>query len=173
MQPEIVWAQRKNIVLITIRVHDAINPEIKLADNTFTFKGKSADQQNSFDLTLELYGEVDAKDELSKYVIRPRGIDIALKKKDESVWWPRLAKTTKKLHYISVDWNRWVDEDEEDEKPAYPDFGMDGMNFNNDDDDDDDDEMDDVTPAVEENADATPDAEATPAEEVVNTDPVD
>jgi len=123
MQPSVIWAQRKDgNVLVTVRVHDAIEPVVKITPTTFNFVGTSDSRSNKFDLTIELFNEIDV--EQSRYLVKPRGIEIVLKKNDTSVWWPRLAKTTKKLHYISVDWDRWVDEDDEDEQK--PGFNWDG-----------------------------------------------
>lgn len=148
MQPAIVWAQRKDgNVLVTIRVHDCIDPYIKLNPTTLTFRGESDNKENKFDLTLELYKETIVDE--SKYNVKPRGIEIILKKKDTSIWWPRLAKTTKKLHYITVDWDRWIDEDDEEEKNGY-DWQNQGMNFGDmgEDDDDADDGMEEAAPSA-------------------------
>ena len=164
MQPNIIWAQRKDIVMITIQVHDAVDPVIKLEDKAFIFTGKSANQEFSFNTRVDLFGEVDAADEQSKYIVRPRGIEIKLKKKDDTVWWPRLSSNTKELHYISVGWNHWVDEDEEDEAPAQGfDWDGQGMDFGDYGDDDSDDDMEDVPPEGDEPApEASPEGEVPP-----------
>lgn len=148
MQPAIVWAQHKDgNVLVTIRVHDCIDPVVKLNGTTFTFTGESDNHEHKFNVTLELYEETLVEE--SKYLVRPRGIEIVMKKKDTSIWWPRLAKTTKKLHYVSVDWDKWVDEDDEEEKQGFNWGGADGMDFGGmEDDDDDDDGMEEAAPSA-------------------------
>ena len=145
MQPSIVWAQRKDgKVLITVAVHDAVEPVVKLTPTAFTFQGFDDTKEHKYDVTLELFEEVVVEE--SSYLVRPRGIEISLKKKDTTIWWPRLSKNTRKLHYVSVDWNRWVDEDDDEEAK---DFGWDnGMNFDEDYSDDADD--DPAAPAPEE-----------------------
>jgi prostaglandin-E synthase len=154
MQAPIIWAQRKDKVLVTINVLDITDQVLKIEDGKFVFSGKSGDK--SYTADLELFGEIIQAD--SHFVVRHRGLEIALAKKDKAVWWPRLAKTTSKLHYVSVDWNRWVDSSEdEDAKP--------GFNFNPDEmgdlggpagDDSSDDDLEDVppeTPGTEPDAD--------------------
>ena len=134
MQPSIIWAQRKDgNVLVTIRVHDAQDPKITLTATSFTFTGASDNGEYKYNTTIELFEEIVVEE--SSYLVRPRGIEMKLKKKDTTIWWPRLAKTTKKLHYVTVDWDRWVDEDDdEDEKKGF-DWGDEGMNFGDMDDD--------------------------------------
>ena len=141
MQPSVIWAQRKDgNILVTVRVHDAIEPIVKITPTTFNFKGTSDSKENHFDLNIELFNEIVVEE--SKYLVRPRGIEIILKKKDANVWWTRLAKTNKKLHYISVDWDKWIDEDDEpDEKPAFN-WDQEGNHFS----DDEDDEMQESIP---------------------------
>lgn len=141
MQPTVIWAQHKDVVLVTVTVHDAIKPNVTISKDSFTFTGKSSDNVNDFNLNLELFAEIDPTQ--SKFIVRPRGTEIVLHKVDDKVWWPRLAKTTKKLHYVSVDWNRWIDSESDDEGNGVGDFG--GPDFYGDDDEDDDD-MEDVSP---------------------------
>lgn len=152
MQPSIVWAQRKDgDVLVTVAVHDAQDPKISLTATSFTFTGASDNGENKYNTTIELFEEIVVEE--SHYLVRPRGIEMKLRKKDTSIWWPRLAKTTKKLHYVSVDWNRWVDEDDEDDKKN--DFGWDGsegMNFDDDDSSSDDDMAEAAPEAAPEDA---------------------
>ncbi len=38
------------------------------------------------------------------------------KKDKEASYWPRLTKGTAKLNNITVDWNKYIDEDEENEE---------------------------------------------------------
>jgi prostaglandin-E synthase len=164
MQPSIKWAQRKEgNVLVTIEVHDAQDPKISLTANSFTFTGASDKGDIKFNTTIELFEEIVVEE--SHYLVRPRGIEMKLMKKDTSIWWPRLAKTTKKLHYVTVDWNRWVDEDDEEEKKN--DFAWDGQGMNFDDDDDDDDSSDDdMVEAQEEKPEADAKEEDKPTEPV-------
>ena len=153
MQAQIAWAQRKEKVLATVQVLDVKDPVLKIEGNKFTFSGKS--RETEYRCEVELFAEIDESE--SRYVVRQRGVEISLKKKDESIWWPRLAKTTTKLHWISVDWAKWVDSsDDEDEKPDFMWDPSEMASFGGDDDDeeDDDDGMVDVQP--EEDSKETP-----------------
>ena len=164
MQPSIIWAQHKDgNVLVTIQVHDAQDPKVSLTSTTFTFTGASDNGEYKYNTTVELFEEIVVEE--SSYLVRPRGIEMKLKKKDTSIWWPRLAKTTKKLHYITVDWNRWVDEDDDEDEQKGFDWGGDGMNFEDESSSDDDDAGE---AAPEEPA---PAAEAPPA--ASNDEPVE
>jgi hypothetical protein len=113
------WAQRKDKVLVTVGVIDVRDPVLTIEGTNFTFSGKAG--ETSYANTVELYAEVDHH--ASKYLVRPRGVEIALVKKDASVWWPRLAKGMAKLHWLTVDWSRWVDSS--DDERAKPDFNWD------------------------------------------------
>ncbi|KAH9614230.1 hypothetical protein KSS87_022837 [Heliosperma pusillum] len=46
--------------------------------------------------------------------------------KEEKKWWNKLLKEGKPPHYVKVDWDKWVDEDD-DTGAAEPDLG--GMDF--------------------------------------------
>ncbi|EAY06282.1 hypothetical protein TVAG_475160 [Trichomonas vaginalis G3] len=165
MQPSIVWAQRKDgRVLVTVRVHDCVDPVIKFTNTTLAFTGESDNKEHKFNVNLELYEEIIAEE--CKYLARARGIEVVLKKKDASVWWPRLAKTTKKLSYVTVDWDKWVDEDDDEDEKNDMDFG--GMNFE-DDDSDDDDDMQEAAPSEAPAAEAAAPA-ASEAPATTNTD---
>ena len=66
---------------------------------------------------MEFFAEV-VKDE-SKFNTKGRNPIITISKKDkEAEYWPRITKEKVKNSRITVDWNKWVDEDEEDEAPA-------------------------------------------------------
>ena len=125
LHPEIKWAQRKDRVLLTVDLHDASDVKVSFEnDDTLHFRGVS--DGAVYESDLQFYDIIDAK--ASTYKILPRSIQINVmkKKKDDDdtdgmKFWPRLLKdkTMEKNKYeLTVDWNRWVDEDEEDEIPA-------------------------------------------------------
>jgi hypothetical protein len=51
----------------------------------------------------------------SKHVIRGRNIVFQIEKKDAQ-WWERLTKEPGKVAWLTVDWNRWKDEDDSDDE---------------------------------------------------------
>lgn len=54
-----------------------------------------------------------------------------LKKKDtDAEFWPRLTKIKGRYHYITIDWNKWKDEDESEGEEEGPQGGLPpGMDF--------------------------------------------
>lgn len=131
LHPEIKWAQRKDRVLLTVDLHDASDVTVSFEnDDTLHFRGVSDGM--SYEADLQFYDSIDAK--ASTYKILPRSIQINIMKKqkgdsasggnsdkDGPKFWPHLLKDKameKNKYELTVDWNRWVDEDEEDEVPA-------------------------------------------------------
>jgi len=65
---------------------------------------------------MEFFAEVVKAD--SKFNAKGRNPIITIAKKDtEAEYWPRITKEKVKNSRITVDWNKWVDEDEEGEAP--------------------------------------------------------
>jgi hypothetical protein len=110
------WAQRKEKVLVTIDVIDVQDPVLKIEGNKFTFSGRAG--ETTYASNIELFSDID--ETASRFVVRHRGIEVILAKKDTKVWWPRLLKATGKFHSITVDWSRWVDSS--DDEPSKPEF---------------------------------------------------
>jgi len=163
MHPEVKWAERKDVLLVTIVCPDAKDPVIEiLPEGKLTFSAKSGDSTLAFD--LELNGEVDP--EKTTKAVTARQIELKIPKKTEG-FWGKLWKCPKKPQYIAVDWSRWVDEDDVRESEDLGGFGgmeglggmggMGGMNFE---------EMmknmpqDDMGPGDEEDEDEMPPLEA-------------
>jgi len=115
LHPSVIWAQRKNCVFLTICLDDCKDPDIKMESSSVTFKGKGGSEQKEHEALIELFGPVDA--EASKYWVRPRNIEFLLKKADgEDNFWPRLTKSSAKVPWVKVDFDKWHDEDESDEE---------------------------------------------------------
>ena len=71
---------------------------------------------------MEFFAELDK--ESSAWNIKGRNVIINLAKKDtDAEYWPRLTKAKVKNSKITVDWSKWVDED--DEGAAGDDMGQD------------------------------------------------
>ncbi|KAH0787034.1 HSP20-like chaperone [Histomonas meleagridis] len=108
-----MWAQGRTTVYVTIKLQDVQDEEIQFNPNCFIFKGRTVSPDQKYDLNLELFDEIDPTDKETRYVKYGRYIQLNLRKRNSSVWWPRLAKTTQKLHYVKIDWEKWVDDDED------------------------------------------------------------
>ena len=123
VHPPINWAQRNDVVLITIPLQDATDVQIALTEN-FTFSATSAGK--SYSCTVPLFDKVVPEE--SSHVIRPRQIELKIRKADtEKEYWPRLTKEKSKSAYIQIDWNKWKDEDEVEGGSAGEDLGDFGM----------------------------------------------
>lgn len=126
MIPRVLWAQRKDIVYITFEVFEVKDEKIEINDNVIKFYGVRGSDGAKFAVSLELFGAIDAGK--SKFNVGQREVSLILAKADtDAPYWPRLIKSTQKMHYIHTDFSKWIDEDEEDEMHEDPGMG----NFGN------------------------------------------
>ncbi|XP_043229604.1 co-chaperone protein daf-41-like isoform X1 [Amphibalanus amphitrite] len=126
MHPSISWAQRSNLIFLTINVEDVTKPEIKVEENRLYFKGTGGSDKKTYEADLELYGSVNAED--SKQQISDRNIQLVLMKKTEGPYWPRLLKDSAKVHWLKVDFGKWKDEDDsDDDENAGSDMNLEAM----------------------------------------------
>lgn len=122
LHPILQWAQRPDLVLITVPLQDAANVTVTIKD-TLSIEFESEGKKYAASLTL--FDEVVPEE--SSHVVRPRQIELKLQKKNtDAEYWPRLTKEKVKNSNIQIDWNRWVDEDEVKEGENLGDFGMGG-----------------------------------------------
>ncbi|CAD2216960.1 hypothetical protein AGDE_05616 [Angomonas deanei] len=125
--PPLKWAQRPEYVLLTVDLQDAKEVRIQLAEAGAVFVFSCEAGGKSYACRLELYRPVESEE--SHHVVRPRQVELKLKKKqtDDEEEWPRLTKVKNyQQSFIKVDWSRWKDADEVDEQEDLDDFGMGG-----------------------------------------------
>ncbi|KAL8491428.1 hypothetical protein ACS0TY_023161 [Phlomoides rotata] len=116
--PLVKWAQRSDILFITVELPDAKDVKLNLdPEGKFSFSATSGADNIPYEIDLDLYDKVNVNE--SKASITSRNV-VYLVKKAESQWWSRLLKQEGKPPvFLKVDWNKWVDEDDdEDEKPG-------------------------------------------------------
>lgn len=158
VHPPVSWAQRTDVIFVTIEVSDVQkNPEIVLEDRKLTFRGKGGTEGQTYEIVMEFYGEISKSD--SKYAVRDRHVEFILKRKEAGSYWPRLLKATTKQHWLKVDFQKWRDESDSEEEEdtrgldqMLKDMGgindtlpnMDDINAEEEEDDSDDDEMPDL-----------------------------
>ncbi|XP_071738321.1 uncharacterized protein OsI_027940 [Rutidosis leptorrhynchoides] len=122
--PEIKWAQREDKVFITVVLADTKDAKVNLApEGVFSFTAKAG--QHDYDLKLELFDKVNVEE--SKINIGERSVFCILEKAEPKWWNKLLGGDAKTPHYVKVDWDKWVDEDD-DAGPA-ADLDMGGMDF--------------------------------------------
>jgi len=112
--PLVTWAQRPNLVFLTVCVEDCDKPEIKVETDSLYFKGTGGPDKKTFEVTMKFFKPVDT--EKSKYAVRPRVIEFALEKKEAGPYWDRLLADKTKQHWLKIDFNKWKEEDESDDE---------------------------------------------------------
>jgi len=117
MHPSVIWAQRKNCIFLTICLDDCKEPEIRIEQSGIYFKGNGGTGQREHVAHIEMYGNLDPTNSL--HVVRPRNIEFCLKKEEES-FWPRLTKSSAKLAWVKIDFNKWKDEDDSEDEGGMP-----------------------------------------------------
>ncbi|KAL7914578.1 HSP20-like chaperone [Trichoderma velutinum] len=123
LTPEVLWAQRssvadasKNFIYLTISVPDVSKEDLKLdlKPTGVTFTGTSSTLKKKYHVELELYAEIDP--EASHVNHTAKNVEMKLQKKElKEEYWPRLLKSSQRLHFLKTDFDKWVDEDEQNE----------------------------------------------------------
>ena len=109
--PNVLWAERKDTVFLTVEVADVTAPEVKVEDDGHvTFSGTSDGKHYALD--LHLAGALVGSE--SKVAVLPRHIVLALTKASPGPHWGKLLAGGKAPHYVKVDWTKYKDEDEEE-----------------------------------------------------------
>ncbi|KAK5776421.1 hypothetical protein F383_01113 [Gossypium arboreum] len=125
--PEVKWAQRTDKVFITVLLPDSKNAKVNLEpEGVFNFSATAGTDNNTYELKLDLFDKVNVEE--SKINVGVRSIFCILEKA-EKVWWKKLLRGDGKApHYVKVDWDKWVDEDED---KGLGDLDLGGMDFSN------------------------------------------
>jgi hypothetical protein len=100
-------AQTDVCVSLVIEVPDTSADEVVITEQSVELKSGA--------FRVELFDAVSPSDHQTMVTKKPKSFDVVVRKKDSLKWWPRLAKTTAKLHFISVNWSRWIERDSDDE----------------------------------------------------------
>ena len=139
------WAQRKDLVIVTLDARDVAEQgkSVNLSpEGNFHFEAISKDESHRYKVDLELFDEI--LPDTAKWKVTDFCIVVTVQKKNqEAEHWPRLIKPRGKVPWITVDWSKWVDEDEEDEHPGGQ-FNMDDFDDLPDSDDEEEEEEDEA-----------------------------
>ncbi|KAJ6306763.1 hypothetical protein OIU78_021973 [Salix suchowensis] len=122
-------SQRSDKLFITVQLPDAQDVKLKLEpEGKFLFSATSGVDKTPYEIELDLFDKVNVDE--SKAGIGSRTIQYIVKKA-ENKWWSRLIKQTGKPPvFLTVDWDKWIDEDEEfTSKSGAPDMGDMGFDF--------------------------------------------
>ncbi|KAF7818211.1 CS domain protein [Senna tora] len=123
--PEVKWAERVDKVYITVQLPDSKNAKVDLTpDGIFTFSASAGAKDQLYESKLELFDKVNVEE--SKINIGVRSI-FCVVQKAENGWWKKLLRGEgKPPHYVKVDWDKWVDEDDDN---GLGDLDLGGMDF--------------------------------------------
>lgn len=122
--PRVLWAQRKDILFVTLEVVEAQGQSLNVTDKSLNFSATEGDTGTRYAVNFEFYEAVDPTD--LKESKTDRSITLVIKKADvEQSYWPRLVKVGKP-HFVHTDFGRWKDEDDEDDDASH---GMPEMDF--------------------------------------------
>jgi len=126
LYPEVKWAQRLDKVYITVQLPDAKNVKVNLEpDGVFSFSATAGTDDNTYEIKLDLHDKVNVEE--SKTNVGVRNI-FCVVEKAEKAWWKKLLRgDVKTPHYVKVDWDKWVDED--DDNSGTGDLDLGGMDF--------------------------------------------
>ena len=59
--PMVMWAQRPNLIFLTVCVEDCGKPEIKVEGDKLFFKGVGGPEKKEFEVTINFFKEVDTE----------------------------------------------------------------------------------------------------------------
>ena len=108
--PQVKWAQRPKLLLITICLEDCKSPSIEMLANCLKFRGKGGTDKKSYKLDLEFFKSIIP--EKSRFAVRERGVDFVIEKVESGPYWDRLVLEDTKHPWIRVNFDKWVDEEE-------------------------------------------------------------
>ncbi|KAI3634717.1 hypothetical protein MIR68_007098 [Amoeboaphelidium protococcarum] len=136
--PEVLWAQREDVLYMSINVPDLRDEVVELKEDSFKFEGYSgqADAKNGQKNQVEFQFCKAVVPEESKQAKTARQLSFIIKKKDSGPYWSNLISLPagqKKPHWLKTDFSKWKDEDDEGDDEEAPTMGRDpfgtGMDF--------------------------------------------
>ncbi|XP_062517825.1 prostaglandin E synthase 3-like [Corticium candelabrum] len=107
--PEVVWAERSDVLYVTIRLTDIHNHKLDVTEEKLIFSGTGGTQDRPYYCELEFFRPVKPQD--TKQKITQREVFLKLTKQESGSYWNCLVKG-KKPHFVHTDFSRWKDEDD-------------------------------------------------------------
>eukprot|EP01038_Epipyxis_sp_PR26KG_P014216 gene14216-19075_t len=106
------WAQRKNSIYLTIQLSDVKDIELYISEKTLKFNGIS--QGKKYLLELDFFQPIVPHGSI--WNVKPDSVQMRLNKKSrDDEFWPRLLlHKSKEKTNVTIDWNRYMEEDEAD-----------------------------------------------------------
>ncbi|XP_077983126.1 uncharacterized protein LOC144437966 [Glandiceps talaboti] len=112
-RPQVLWSQRSNLVLLSVRLGGVEDLELQIHQGNVLHFSTIVDDVN-YKLDLTLHGDID------KYCYKVCGREVLITLyKQTTKKWPRLLNTKHKVPYVSVDFNRWQDDDSDSDREFF------------------------------------------------------
>jgi len=127
LKPAVKWAQRDDLVFITIQQVNITEEKVDLTPGKLSFTCKAGPEKKEYSVDIDFHADIVVDD--SSKILSTAKLFFSLKKKDNGEW-PRLLNNKTKQHWLKVDFDKWkdADESEDEEKPDNYDMpGMQGM----------------------------------------------
>ncbi|KAI8097760.1 HSP20-like chaperone [Halteromyces radiatus] len=123
LHPTVLWAQRADLIFLTVDLIDITDPKINLTSDRFQFKAKGGKEQNEYECEIEFLKSINV--EKSTQHLTAHNLSMTIYKAEGAEgYWDKLQKGGK-LNFLKTDFNKWRDEDDEDDED--PMAGMPGM----------------------------------------------
>ncbi|KAL2919694.1 Transmembrane protein 41A [Polyrhizophydium stewartii] len=124
--PEVLWAQDRRFVFLTIRLVDAKDVKIDKAAQRLSFEATADSTHYAF--SLDLFAAV--KEDTWHETITNRTVTLVVEKVNtRERFWPRLQQAAGKLPWLKTDFSKFVDDNFDDPEPEDMENGM-GFNMN-------------------------------------------
>ena len=108
------WYQDDNSVFLTLCIEDCKKPKVIINPDDLIFEGNAGLENTFYKTKIVFFDEIVPEN--SKYVIHDRDIDFALQKKESSPYWNRLVKCPAKQHWLTINFDKWKDENDSGEE---------------------------------------------------------
>jgi prostaglandin-E synthase len=112
----VLWAQRNDVLFLTFNV-ECKDPEIKITEDSLTFKATGLPEKKLYETTVNFLKKINTENVVSKNSGRCYEF-IITKSNTKEDYWKSLTNDSKKPHWLKVDFNKWKDEGSDDDSDA-------------------------------------------------------
>eukprot|EP00158_Paraphelidium_tribonemae_P000625 Partr_v1_DN23007_c0_g1_i1_m27176 putative Prostaglandin E synthase 3 len=118
LTPTVSWAQRCDVIYLTLELADVKNEQVHLSPTQLEFSGTCGQGEGSKEYALKLEFFKPVVPEESKQLKTGQNFTFVIKKDVVESYWPRLLKEEGKQRWLKTDFAKWRDEDEESEEES-------------------------------------------------------
>lgn len=114
------WAQDKTSIFLSIEIPREEVKHINIEEDKITIN----QEDSKYYLSADLTNKIDCPE--SRYRKSERFIDFTLRKIDKNIYWDNIFVDYNK-YKLTIDWNKWLDEDELDDIMSDSDLDFDDI----------------------------------------------